>query len=72
MGFDHRWAWGRQLGGGSAKFRPGGVVFGPPGGWNKFRLSGGGGKGRGIKDKTRKKYFLVAAKKKVFCIFEQK
>ena len=23
----HRWAWGRQLGGGSAKFRPGGEWF---------------------------------------------
>ena len=39
----HRWAWGRQLGGGSAKFRPGGKWFlDPRGGGNKFRLSEGG------------------------------
>ena len=31
----------------------GGVVFGPPGGGGKFRLSEGG-KGRKIKDKLRK------------------
>ncbi len=27
VGHNHRWAWGRQLGGGSAKFRPGGEWF---------------------------------------------
>ena len=42
MSHDHRWAWGRQLGGGSAKFRPGGEWFLDLQGGNKSRLSEGG------------------------------
>ncbi len=64
-GTKHRWAWGRQLGGGSAKFWRGGEWFLDPQGGNKFRLSEGG-KGGGNKRKNRKKNLIAAKKRQKF------
>ncbi len=57
MDLGHRWAWGRQLGGRSAKFRPGEkVVFGPPGGGGRTSSAFLRGKrGGGNKRQTPKK-----------------
>ncbi len=60
--FNHRWAWGRQLGGGSAKFRPGGSGFWTPtGGGNKFCFPEGG---KGGDKRQNRKIFLIAAKRR--------
>ncbi len=65
-----RWAWGRQLGGGSAKFWPGGEWFLDPQGGNKFHLSEGG---KGGNKRQNQKIFLIAARKRQnFGNFEQK
>ena len=67
--FDHRWAWGRQLGGGSAKFWPGGEWFLDPqwGGGASYDFQRGG-----IKLKKRKNYFTAAEGGQNFAVFNKK
>ena len=66
----HRWAWGRQLGGGSAKFWPGGSGFWTPrGGTSSAFLRGE----RGGNKRRNQKIFLIATKRRqIFGHFEQK